>query len=153
MVPVCCLFNSESTVLTERCRKMVMLPHMSASELQYAQSRICETGGSMYVGWRNESCCVQLAEPLPILFSLRDTNTEQRGAERLPAAKLFSQLSRHFGFSFFICLLKPLVPDFQMTHCTHTCTSVAACCDQHVLLLDCCHYSVKEQLNYVDLCG
>lgn len=43
----------------------------------------------------------QLAESFYILFSLSDANTQQRGEERLPAAKLFPQLSQQLHIFFF----------------------------------------------------
>ena len=63
----------------------------------------------------------QLDESFYILFSPRDANTQQRGDERLPTAKLFSQLAPR---SFFLCI--------QTTHFihlkAHVYTQVAACC-------------------------
>lgn len=44
----------------------------------------------------------QLAECFSILLSLRDTNTQRRGEERLPAAKLSSQLSQQVAS--FLCM-------------------------------------------------
>lgn len=45
----------------------------------------------------------QLAESFYILFSLSDANTQQRGEERLPAAKLFPQLSQQLHIFFLPC--------------------------------------------------
>lgn len=46
----------------------------------------------------------QLAECLYILLSLRDTNAPQRGEERLPTDKLFSQLSQQVTGTCFLSL-------------------------------------------------
>lgn len=46
----------------------------------------------------------QLDECLYILLSLRDTNTPQRGEERLPTDKLFSQLSQQVTGTSFLSL-------------------------------------------------
>ena len=78
-----------------------------------------------------------LAGPFYILLSLRDTNTQQRGEERLPTAKLFSQLSRQVAS----CLCMQI--KHYTFHGTHACTQVDACCEHHVLLLDSRHHSVQ----------
>lgn len=80
----------------------------------------------------------QLAESFSILFSLRATNTQERGEERLPTAKLFSQLSQQVNET---CFLSPYAAQTQYTFdSTHT---RAHSREHHVLLLDSRHRSVQ----------
>lgn len=58
----------------------------------------------------------QLAEWFYILLSLRGTNTQQRGEERLRTAKLFSQLSQQVAS--FLCM--QIKYNIHLTAHTHT---------------------------------
>lgn len=67
----------------------------------------------------------QLAESFYILFSLSDANTQQRGEERLPAAKLFPQLSQQLHI--FFTLLKTFLPSLHPDNEQYTFYSMCTC--------------------------
>lgn len=92
-------------MLAPLAEEIWMSVHMSGS----LQSALCSKlwNGVERLIWMVEMEAVvvsQLAECLYILLSLRDANTPQRGEERLPTDKLFSQLSQQVTGTCFLSL-------------------------------------------------
>lgn len=107
--------------------------------LSYSMTSVvsCEIEGRLGFGRRNGSCCCLSAGWVVLhpVFSLGDTKTQQRGEERLPTAKLFSQQVTGTCFLFSVCKSNTIY--------ILQCSQVDTCGEHRVLLLDSRHHSVQ----------